>query len=66
MEFLIPDPKRLRISDCGKYLIEKHETKDGPRYSVWKYVLHKGGYESFDDAKHGAMIAGMPGTSEVV
>lgn len=56
MEFSIPNPDRFRISDCGHYLIEKHATRDGPRYSVWHYRLHAGGYESFEDACAAIML----------
>lgn len=56
MEFSAADPARFRLSDCGKYLIEKSETKDGPRYAIWHYEYVAGGYESMEDVKRAILM----------
>lgn len=38
-KFVIPDPHRYRISECGQYIIEKGTDDYGvPYYVVWRYV----------------------------
>lgn len=55
MIFLEPDPARYRISDCGRCVIEKIATPDGPRYVLWRYSVAKGGFASLDEARQEAM-----------
>lgn len=51
MRFDKPDPDRYRISDCGRYLVERiHVGADGYRYCVWQYNTQAGGYESMEAA----------------
>ena len=51
MKFDIPDPKKYRISSCGKYIIEKIPMKDGSNfYCVWEYKMVLSGCKSSDEA----------------
>lgn len=55
MQFTAPDPQRYRISDCGRYIIEKINLGNKPVYCVWSYSTQAGGYDSFEEARAGIM-----------
>lgn len=55
MEFLAPDPSRYRISDCGRYLIEKIMCGNEPLYCVWQYNTQRGGYKSMEECQEAIM-----------
>lgn len=56
MEFVAPDSKRYRISDCGRYLIEKMQCGTDTLYCIWSYTTQAGGYPSFDEAREACML----------
>ena len=51
MHFEIPDPKLVRRSSCGGYLIEKEVEADGTSsYGVWRYVRSDWGFKTAAEA----------------
>lgn len=51
MQFMIPDPTKFRISDCGMYLIEKISLpNESPVYAVWEYTRVSYGNATMEDA----------------
>lgn len=57
VEFIKPDPEAVRISDCGRFLMVRHTTSDGPRYALWHYQLLETGYQSAAEAQGAAQGA---------
>jgi hypothetical protein len=55
MKFSAPSPERYRISDCGRYLVEKISCAGKPVYCLWEYVTQRGGFDSMEDCKNAAM-----------
>lgn len=51
MQFMIPDPEKFRISDCGMYLIEKISLpNEKPVYAVWEYSRVSYGNPTMEEA----------------
>lgn len=52
MKFVVPDKDRVRISECGRYLIVKRVDRDGKpiTYELWKYEFVATGFLSAEQA----------------
>lgn len=54
MIFGKPDPETTRISDCGRFVIVRHNTPTGAAYVLWHYELAQGGFQSAAEAQGAA------------
>lgn len=54
MIFAKPDPETTRISECGRFVIVRHSTPDGPAYALWHYELAQTGFASAQEAQGAA------------
>lgn len=54
VNFVKPDPETTRISECGRFVIVRHNTDSGPAYVLWHYQLAQTGFQSALDAQRAA------------